>query len=313
MKMYLHPTPNTNLGSFEDSKTKLKEAVDLIPVFVKNDNLVYYPLYKLKNGRFMTYWEHEGNSKGFISDRNHNTFGSLDALFENNLYLDELARRLEYFEELLPKFHIKFKAQYSLPMAKLYTYGYLRMQDRLEIDYLEEFAFKRHHIHFERLQKAVLFAKNRLTQTLHNQIRDFGYSHNEFIEEVLVEYGRNNQAQPAKMFALVDEETFEYNLQKIFRKLCPKYIAQESEIEQLELAFSGSTEEIIPIKWVQQPNHLNYFLKGLKTRNKIANGNYFKLASNIFVDAYGSPFPNLKNNHSLPQFAIELDEIIDLF
>ena len=313
MKMYIHPTPNSNLGSFKESFSKLKEAVDLIPLFIKNDNLVYYPLHKLKNGRLMTYWKYQGLGRRFISDSNHNTLSSIDDLFEENIFVDELVKRVEHFEELLSKFHIQFKAGHSVAMAKLYTYGYLRLQGKLVFEYPKELGIESAHEEFVKLLKAVQMVENKLVQLLQNLIKDFNYSHNEFVKEVLSKYGGEQELQIAKTFALVDEETFDYNLDKIYRKLCPMFVVQETEKEQLELIFGGSIEEISPVKWVQSPNHLNYFLKGLKTRNKIANGNYFKLATNIFVDAYGNPFVNLKNNHSLPQHALDLDEIIDLF
>ena len=314
MKLFLHPNLTTNLGSFSESNRKVKKAIDIIPYRLPSNQGIVFPLNKIQMGKYSTYWNQGLNKFKFINSEDDLLYNEiLEFLSEDDLWVHSIAKRIEHLNILKSNYHVKFKSSYSRDMAKLYTYGYLKLESKITTHFDESLLIKPDYDRYEKLQLVIQKITDELIQSFQNLIRDFNYPHNEFVKEVITKYDSDFEFISVKTFALVDVETFETHVDEIVQKLLGKFISPETETEQIEQIFSGSIEELYPIKWVQSANHLNYFLRRLKSENKITTGNYFKLAEGIFIDSYGKPFLNLKNNHSIPQFAMDLDKIVSLF
>lgn len=316
MKIYFRPTPVVSLKDYEDAHFNLYKTIKLIPIYDFKEDIVHYPLSKLENGRFMTYWKSNDLINKFINHEDDKTLGSVEDLLKKELELDELVKRIEHLETFITKFHFKFKSQHSVAMAKAYTYGYLYLQGKLDYNSQSEFRIESSMTNFNRLKKAVGFAEDKLVQNFHSLIMDLGCkSYHEYEKSVRLKFGKQQQVEEydVQTFNLVDRDKFEDNSSKICAKLCELFVSPNTEYETIDQVFSGMDETITPIVWIKGANHLNYFLKGLKAENKITNGNYFKLAESIFVKPRGESFNNLKNSHSTPSYAMELDEVISLF
>lgn len=118
----------------------------------------------------------------------------------------------------------------------------------------------------------------------------------------------------SKGIVLLNEENFIKNINEIYKKLIPKYLSEETTIEEFSKLFSGNNKIFVRhFIWIAQSNSLHYFLKELKDNSKLANKQIYKKAEELFVDVNDQKYDNLKDNHSIPNDAIELDKIIKLF
>lgn len=115
-----------------------------------------------------------------------------------------------------------------------------------------------------------------------------------------------------KAFNLLNKKKFNENSKEIYNKLVPRFLDENTTVEELHKLFSGNLEIFAErIVWSGHTNELRYFLRQLK--NKLAKRQMFKLAERLFKNSEGKNFQKLNNTSEPPNSSFDIDEIIVLF
>lgn len=115
-----------------------------------------------------------------------------------------------------------------------------------------------------------------------------------------------------KSFNLLNKKKFNENSKEIYLKLVPRFLDENTTVEELHKLFSGNSEIFVErIVWTGYTNELRYFLRKLK--DKLRKREIFKIAERLFKDSEGKNFQNLNNTSKPPTSKSDIHVIIDLF
>lgn len=296
-------------GDYEVDANKLGDRIRQLPVISIFKGWIFYTFKRLDEEGLIRFDDEEGlGFKGnkLILSEERKGFISKGYLW-NELY--------SYFEDilrLLPIFHMKYKSQYSFRMAKMYSFFYLYLRGVIDANNLNRYSTNSNGLDLKELMSNCTEQLDRLNQELLNLLEDLNYGYKEFEDELMIEF--QESSTKFQTYNLINESRFKDNFEEIYSKLVPDYLNESTTKEDLRTLFAGGQQQFkYPLKWMQNPNHLNYFVKLLRERGKISNGHFYKIAQEVFVDIEGNPFNNLKNNHSKPKDFYKINIIVDLF
>jgi hypothetical protein len=300
-------------GEYEKDEETLRIEIERLAVIKHFEGWLNYTFKRIDDEGIVTLREDEGT--GFL-EKKLTLSEERKQFVTKGMLWNDIEATFNDIKHFLPLFHMKYKSPYSFRMAKTYAYCFLFLRGVLDIKGLSELSLDSKGLDLETLKTNSIRKLDELNQQLLNLLQDLNYSYKDFEEALLTEYEESKKSPPQNLqtFNLINEDKFRDNFEAIYSRLVPIYLNESTTKEDVKLLFSGGKKVISnPIRWMQNPNQLNYFVSKLKHRDKISNGRFYKIAQDLFVNRNRDTFTKLKDNHTIPENYHRLNIIVDLF